>query len=470
MREIDEAEGTVLIGFQLKELSLGRSVQLARKLKQYRGSKIKLIAGGTYATLAPSDLLGTFDYVVVGSGAGILSILDAEFGGKSIDPIVMAPPTSYEYPLFTDCWVLDDCGEITRGRLRHLVHPQYKNLKPLELMAGSGCSYSCSYCEVASLKTLFGNQYKVRFADPEQVVRLIKREINLDPEIRYIYFFDEDFLLKPTDWIKSFASLYGKSIGLPFFIFVTPFSALRFPDKVETLSRVGLDTINMGIQSGSEKIDRDLFGRKETKDQIRTSVDFLSKLYLEEKITSPPMLDFIISNPCETVDDILETINLIIELPTPFNAIMHCMSFFRGTPLYQKAFNEHRISKKYRFRYDLHDFMSRVRKNEWQLDYARKESVQWLFLNVLLYGMRGMHRVRRDTRCLGGVIEVQLKQYISCLDRVTFDQIISIARALPNPMDDIYFTWEMSSNPISYGYTLLEKNGSGVLSDSTVTA
>lgn len=58
IREVDEADGTVLIGFQLKELSLGRSVQLARKLKQCRGSKIKLIAGGTYATLDPSALLG----------------------------------------------------------------------------------------------------------------------------------------------------------------------------------------------------------------------------------------------------------------------------------------------------------------------------------------------------------------------------------------------------------------------------
>lgn len=440
-----------MIGFQLRELSLEKSTQLANKIKQYRSNKVRLVAGGTYVTAKYvrnelSDLLRIFDYVVVGSGEEILRVFDAVFKGKEIDPIVRSPPTGFEYPLFTDCWVLDEHGEITRRRLRPLIHPQYKITNALEITLGVGCSYSCSYCEVATLRKLFGAQYKIRFAEPEKSIELMKKEIDLDKSIQYVYFFDEDFLLKPTGWIERFTSLYQENIGLPFFIFATPSTVKKFPNKILKLSQAGLDMINMGVQSGSEKITKSLYCRKESKKEIKACVEFLANLYLDGKTTSPPMLDFIISNPYEKVDDLLETIHLIKELPVPFNAIMHCMSFFRGTPLYDKAMADGVIPKGYRFRYDLHDFMSRFRDNEFRLDYSKMEPLQWLFLNILLYGMRGIHKVSNGTRYLGSLSETQLKQHLSSLNKVTYDDVISLAYSLPNPMTDVYFEWEINEN------------------------
>jgi anaerobic magnesium-protoporphyrin IX monomethyl ester cyclase len=441
IREIDDAKGKVLIGFQLRELSLEKSIQLAHKIKQYRGNKVILVAGGTHATAEPSAFLHIFDYVVVGSGEGILKIFDAVFEGKEVNPIVMSPPTVFEYPLFMDCWVLDEHGEITKRRLRPLIHPQYKIINALEMTLGVGCSYSCSYCEVATLRKLFGTWYKISFAEPEQSIELMKKEIDLDSSIQYIYFFDEDFLLKPTGWIERFASLYQENIGLPFFIFATPSTVKKFPNKIFMLSQAGLDMINMGIQSGSERITKSLYGRKESKKEIKNCVEFLANLYLERKTSSPPMLDFIILNPYEKVDDLLETIHLIMELPIPFNAIMHCMSFFKGTPLYDKARDDGKIPKAYRFKYDLHDFMSRLRNNEFQLDYSKEESLQWLFLNVLLYGMRGLHQEIDGKRYLGNLLEEQLNELINHRKRTYLD-IISLADSFPDPMDEVNMPWE----------------------------
>lgn len=79
--------------------------------------------------------------------------------------------------------------------------------------------------------------------------------------------------------------------------------------------------------------------------------------------------------------------------------------------------------------------MSRVRKNELQIDYTKKESIQWLFLNVLLYGMRGMHKVSHKTRYYGNFTETQLEEMLLSLDRVSFDDVISLADSLPDPMD-----------------------------------
>ena len=64
LRKIDDADGKVLIGFQLKELSLEKSIKLANKIKKYRGNKVILVAGGTYATTEPSYLLSIFDRIL----------------------------------------------------------------------------------------------------------------------------------------------------------------------------------------------------------------------------------------------------------------------------------------------------------------------------------------------------------------------------------------------------------------------
>lgn len=472
IREVDESDGKVLIGFQLKELSLGRSIQLASKIKQYRGNKVRLVAGGTYATVDPSPLLSLFDHVVVGNGKGILRVFDAVFEGLDTGSIVMAPPIGFQSPLYGDCWVLDEHGEMSKGKLRPLIHPQYKISNALEIMLGVGCSYSCSYCEVAALRGIFGNRYKISFAEPEQAIELIHKEVRGDSGIDYLYIFDEDFLLKPAGWIERFSSLYAQNIGLPFFIFATPVSVRKWPGKVITLSHARLDTVNMGVQSGNEGIVRSLFGRRESNGEVRACVRFLTDLYVERKITSAPMLDFIILNPYETADDLLATIRLIVEMPTPFDAVMHCMSFFRGTPLYDSALNHGRIPEEYRFRHDLHDFISRVEENELQLDYSKGESLQWLFLNVLLYGMRGLHEVRGGRRWCGSLTETQLREQLSQITRVRYEDILSLAYSLPNPMDGVYSSWEINEKLTAGDLTLTrqEKQEWEALGASTVNA
>jgi radical SAM superfamily enzyme YgiQ (UPF0313 family) len=201
----------------------------------------------------------------------------------------------------------------------------------------------------------------------------------------------------------------------------------------------------MGIQSGSERIAKNLFGRKESKEEIKTCVYFLTKLYIEGKTTSPPMLDFIILNPYEKVNDLLDTIHLIMDLPTPFNAIMHCMSFFRATPLYMNAKSKGIIPEDYRVKHDLHDFMSRIKENEVKINYTEKEALQWLFLNVLLYGMRGIHKVTvNGVRYYGNFTQQKLNELLAYYKKVSFDEIISFANCLPDPMEGQYLVWEIS--------------------------
>lgn len=384
-------------------------------------------------------LLPYFDHVVVGSGEGVVPILQAIENGKIAPRLIQRPPSKFIYPLFKDAYVLDGSGQIVRARVRPLVHPQYRRKPSMEMMLEVGCSYACSFCEVAALREMFGKQYRILSSQPEQAADIIREQIGLSPGIEYVYFFDEDFLLKSERWIGMFAEKYA-SIGLPFFIFATPRSVSRGKGKLSALADVGLDTVNMGVQSGSERTARDLFGRKENRAEIISVLGVLTSLYRNGRVTSPPMVDWIILNPYETSADAMETIRLLRDLPLPFEAVMHCMSFFRGTPLYAKAAEEGVIPAEYRFRYDLHDFLNRIKSNEFRLDFTSRPNLEWLKCNTILAGMNGLHAIKGGTRYFGGIVENDLPRYLET--EMSLKEILELATSLPNPMDGCLFPWE----------------------------
>lgn len=440
LREVAKGEKQILIGFHLKELSYSRSLQLAQAVRREFGSLAVLVASGTHATSLREELPSDFDHVVVGSGEGIVPILHAMESGKATPRLIQKPPSRFIYPLFGDAYVLGENGHIVRARVRPLVHPQYKKRASLEIMLEVGCSYACSFCEVATLRNLFGRDYRILSSDPARSIQIIRDELEQTPEIEYLYFFDEDFLLKSELWIDKFARLYAE-IRLPFFLFATPRSVSHGEAKLRKLGEVGLDTVNVGVQTGSARIARDLFGRKEDREEIMRVMRTLNALYNAGLIASPPMADFIILNPYETSADMEETFELMRDMPLPFEAVVHCMSFFRGTPLYRKALAEGVITPDYRFQYDLHDFVGRIKANEFKRDFTVAEGCAWLRCNAILCGMNGLHRTGNGRRFFGAIAEDNMSQLLN-ID-MSVEEIVQLAESLPDPMANVAFPWEL---------------------------
>ena len=423
-------ESRFLIGFHLKELSSARALQLAQAARREFGDRALLLAGGAYAMAMRGELSSVFDHIVVGSAEGILPILSTT--EEALPRVIQKSPSRFIYPSFPNAYLLNADGEIVRGRRRPLAHPQYRHAHALEIMLEIGCSYACTFCEVAMLRGLFGPEYRILPSEPARSIEIIRREIQHSPEIDYLYFFDEDFLLKSQKWIETFTDLYA-DIRLPFFIFATPRSVLRGRDKLRALARVGLDTVNVGVQTGSPRIARELFERKEDREEVLKVLSTLTTLHREGLMTSPPMVDFVILNPYETTADTVETYNLMRDMPLPFNAVMHCMSFFRGTPLYTKAVAEGVIPAGYRFQYDLHDSMSRIRNNEFGRDFTKSETRAWLRHNALLAGMNGIHQVKDGRRLFGSLTNDDLLRHIDT--DMSVEDIVRLAETLPNPMN-----------------------------------
>lgn len=366
--------------FTLRELDRLRSFQIADELRKI---KLKTIAGGTYAFSNIKESLKHFDAVIVGDSKNALeTILNGQEGviyGGIAEPTI----ESYDVSLF---YLENSQVKKSETGLRPFKHPQYKETKEISFTTMRGCSQSCPYCEVSQLRRIFP-EYRLRKKSLEDVLKYVGERVKgIKPD--YIYIWDEDFLLHSNSEIDKFVKLYN-DINIPFFIFATPKTVIYGKNKLERLAEVGLDQVNMGIQSGSERIQKQLFGRKESLEEGKEATRILVELYKKYKSTmKPPMIDFITLNPYENEDDVIASIRYVLELPKPFNLIVHVMNFFEGTPLKSDALKKNLISWDYSFDHDLHDFVNHAKD---ALNGRRKSSFRDIYLSSVLFRMRDIH-------------------------------------------------------------------------------
>ena len=104
--------------------------------------------------------------------------------------------------------------------------------------------------------------------------------------------------------------------------------------KLSLLKKTGLTTVLMGLQTGSEKINRKIYNRP------ITNKTFLKAAKLAGKYNLNCIYDVILDNPYETEEDIIKTINILLELPKPFQLNIHSLWIYQGTALYNKALED----------------------------------------------------------------------------------------------------------------------------------
>jgi len=147
---------------------------------------------------------------------------------------------------------------------------------------------------------------------------------------------DDDFFIRPVAEIEEFAQLYKKEIGLPFGIAL---SANTFrPEKMQPLLDAGLKLVQMGVQSGSQRVLDEVYNRNIAVARTRKAIDAMGP-YLD-KYGLLLLLDFIIDNPYETKDDIMQTFDFILDLPTAIRINVFFLTFFPGTPLFDRALQD----------------------------------------------------------------------------------------------------------------------------------
>jgi len=205
------------------------------------------------------------------------------------------------------------------------------------------------------------------------------------PRAKYIFFTDEDFFSRTIEDIKIFSEDYAKDVDLSFQVLASPQRITS--EKLELLVKSGLVRLDIGVESGSERIKREIFNRPVSNETIIKAAEIINRY--------PQLIVFyfiIIGNPYDARQDLLDTISLVSRLPAPFYLQAYNLVFIPGTILFEKALADGIISGISDSGYEL-DFLAGLdyKKHSW-----KNEN---LYLNSLLFLMAG-----RSTRLRIGLV------------------------------------------------------------------
>ncbi len=198
-------------------------------------------------------------------------------------------------------------------------------------MTGRGCPYRCTYCENNTSRRLYsrsvpGPQKWTRRHSPEYVVK----EILWAKErykIAHVRFNDEDFSYD-KNWTRRFCELYKKEAGIPY-------SAWVYPNTIDTeiarlMAESGCDTVEMGIQSGSERLRQEVLHRNTGDEQIVGAMSALHEAGIRAKY------DVILGLPGEKKEDLDATVRLLSR-GHPWNIFAFWLRYYPATEILSVA-------------------------------------------------------------------------------------------------------------------------------------
>lgn len=241
----------------------------------------------------------------------------------------------YDFDL-KDQFLLDQgIVPVTRDIIRKR-HANYPYNKPTYFFLTSrGCPKECSYCNNSRYISLFGHN-SLRFMSVDRIISELEYTFHHLDFFEMLFFSDDDFFARPLKQIEDLAVKYKQKIGLPFIINSSANTYRK--EKMEVLLDAGLKCIQMGVQSGSQRIIDDVFTRNIKVTKTRQVISQIAPYHGTHGLNL--LLDFIIDNPYETRDDVMETYKYLVDLPPQAMVNIFYLAFFPGTPIYERALKD----------------------------------------------------------------------------------------------------------------------------------
>ena len=201
-----------------------------------------------------------------------------------------------------------------------------KRSKKGNMITSRGCPFTCTYCYNSVMRRKF--EFKYRRRSVESVVEecsYLKAE-----GLTYIAFSDDLFLIN-EQWLDEFAELFAKCVNnMAFGIAARPEMVLRRQNSLRQLKRVGLRDIWIGIESGNERIRREILNRRMSNRSIITAFRTIKTLGVSSKSYN------IVGIPTEGPREVLDT--FVINLKARPNYTSHyTLMPYPGTEIWNIA-------------------------------------------------------------------------------------------------------------------------------------
>ncbi|MHC4886588.1 MAG: B12-binding domain-containing radical SAM protein, partial [Planctomycetota bacterium] len=347
------------------------------------------LIGGIHPSLAPDEILkeGLFDIIVTGEGEGaIADYCRLRSEGRSIRevPNLWGREEGVEFrnerrPLAD----LDSIPIVAREDFDYLnLHHERKGAA--SIMAGRGCPFECRYCCNHALKALNkGLGQYTRFRSVDHVLSEIKGIQQLYPNIERIAFEDDVLPLYPK-WFKEFCKKYPKEIGLPYSCNLHP--GLAKPEVADALVASGCIRVNVGLESGNEKIRQEVLGRRLNLEAFIGGMDRLRDAGLTICANS------ILGIPGEGMAEMLDTVKLNARIGSTVHPV-YIFYPFPKTQLYEQCRNEGLLTGEVR-----QDFLT---KSVLKMDPLLRRRVE--FMRDHFYRLVGVYRRLQSGGRLGAI-------------------------------------------------------------------
>jgi anaerobic magnesium-protoporphyrin IX monomethyl ester cyclase len=337
-----------LIGISLMSIEFYPAKNFTRLFREK--FDIPVVWGGVHVIIKPEECIKYADYVCTGEGEHcIVALLEhLKIKGRYMPPsipgiwtncdgkIIRQPAARPETNL-DRLPIQEYLPEYFYGFHNNRIHNFSKNqrlFRQYALYGGTchmmittrGCPFQCSYCGNSVFMSVYGR--KVRERSVADVMSEII-EVSKNPFILYINFQDDCFFTHSEEWVAEFCRQYKKRVGLPFIVRVIPTMMSR--GKMLMLRDAGLCWIVMGIQSGSDRVNFELYNRNIRFSSVKKAADIISET------GAAAFYEMIVDNPYETEAERMETVSAMATLKKPYIASLAHLTFFPGTPLAERA-------------------------------------------------------------------------------------------------------------------------------------
>ncbi len=298
-----------LIGFSVLTQQYKYALEIAESIKSYCDAPI--LFGGIHVTMDPEGVLAqkAVDYICVGEGEeAILELLTKgspkgvrnvgyREGGKtvieSMRPFVdLAKLPFKDYEIF-DFQQLIDAKDGWVG-----------------LSASRGCPFRCTYCLNHKIMGLYHEhghlpRTYLRRHTVDEMIGEIKYLLSHYDRIK-MFIFDDDIFTFDKVWLKEFCARYRAATDLPF---VCNAHARVFDEEMaKHLREAGCRIVKFGLESGSDRIRRNVLNR------YMTNADIEKAFAMAHKFDLHTSAFVMVGLPHETREDMLETVDLLARI------------------------------------------------------------------------------------------------------------------------------------------------------------
>ncbi len=296
---------------------------------------IYLVAGGPHVSLNPEEVIKhSFDALCVGEGEFPVSELVANIGqGETRFSIfnmwikhnsdVVKNPTR---PFLQD---IDSLPFPDRKMWIEWIDPDNKDFQ-YPILLGRGCPHLCTYCSNHALRKIASDKY-VRMRSVDNVMQEINEVISTFPKVREIYFEVETIGVN-RKWafelcynLEKLNSHLKKPLSFGVNLRIT--QNADYSELFAVFKRSNFRFINIGLESGSERIRREVLKRNYSNEDVIRTVQQAKKYGIEVSFFN------LIGIPGETFNDFMET----VEMNRKCQPNRHMTSIFYpypGTELY----------------------------------------------------------------------------------------------------------------------------------------